>query len=116
MCLDNRGIPVIRPFHAIRLSGNLYREGMYAVKVVDNRLYPVVEKGTVVVVNPGEDISHTDIAVVSTAEETGLYRIIRFRRNTYVIETLQPYSYRLLEQKDIRYISRITIIIRKELP
>ena len=97
---------------SIKVPISMYREGMYAVRVGDNRLYPLVERGSTLVLHPGAEIQHTDIAVVGVGNQTGLYRVIRFKSSSYVLETLQPYRYTLLSQREIQYIARAVIIIR----
>ena len=87
----------------------------YAIKIVNDDLYPKVERGDICVVNVGEEVDQFDFGIIGTKKGI-FFGMIRVYDDFYVVETIQHFTTHNIEKENALFVHRVVNIIRRKKP
>jgi hypothetical protein len=85
----------------------------YAIKIVNDDLYPKVERGDICIVDVGQGVDHFDFGVIGTRKDI-FFGMIRVYDKFYVVETLQRFTTHNIEKANALFVHRVVDIIRRK--
>jgi hypothetical protein len=85
----------------------------YAIKIVNDDLYPKVERGDICIVDVGQGVDHFDFGVIGTRKDI-FFGMIRVYDKFYVVETLQRFTTHNIEKENALFVHRVVDIIRRK--